>query len=199
MVGMRVRATFSDSRTRQTAFTPVAVKNWQRYGAQGVRLGPDDAAVTIVEFSDFTCPPCRAAATDLRDLRRLYPRSVALVYRHLIVHDRGKVAAIASACANRTGAFESMEDILFEQADSIGSKHWSKFAMEAGIRDTARFERCMREASIRNVITRDSIVAGRLGARGTPTLLLNNLRFDGYPGRKPLEAYLVQFLRKSAR
>src|ERR1043166_10218930 len=80
MVGMRVRATFSDSRTRQTAFTPVAVKNWQRYGAQGVRLGPDDAAVTIVEFSDFTCPPCRAAATDLRDLRRLYPRSVALVY-----------------------------------------------------------------------------------------------------------------------
>jgi len=48
----------------------------------GPSRGPDDAVVTIVEFSDFQCPFCRRALPTLQQVLERYPDDVRLVYRH---------------------------------------------------------------------------------------------------------------------
>src|SRR5687767_8016390 len=48
----------------------------------GTLMGPANATLKIVEFSDFQCPFCARVQTHLRTLRDRYPDRVAVVYRH---------------------------------------------------------------------------------------------------------------------
>src|SRR5262249_15232850 len=43
--------------------------------------GPQEAAVTIVEFSDFHCPFCARAVPTLQELQRHYPKGVRWVFK----------------------------------------------------------------------------------------------------------------------
>jgi protein-disulfide isomerase len=45
-------------------------------------LGPEGALVTIVEFSEFSCVPCRTAETILKALRSQYGDKVRLVWKN---------------------------------------------------------------------------------------------------------------------
>src|SRR5438093_1453862 len=87
--------------------------------------GPEDAAITIVEFSDFQCPHCAEAFPELRKLLR--SRSdVRLVFRHypldsscntslpVPLHPNACLAAIAAECAGDQGRFWEYHDVLFE-------------------------------------------------------------------------------------
>jgi hypothetical protein len=49
--------------------------------ARGPSLGPDDAPVTIVEFSDYRCGYCRKAESTVQQLLERYPSEVRLVSR----------------------------------------------------------------------------------------------------------------------
>src|SRR5574340_620263 len=63
------------------------------------RLGKADAKVTIVEFSDFQCPACRAAHKLLPDLLQKYPDQVEIVYRQFPltqIHPNAQIAAQAA-------------------------------------------------------------------------------------------------------
>jgi len=45
-------------------------------------LGPADAPVTVLEYGDYECPYCRAAARDVRRLLNLYPDMIRFVFRN---------------------------------------------------------------------------------------------------------------------
>ena len=45
--------------------------------------GPDTAAVTIVEFSDFQCPFCARVVSTLKEVEASYEGKVRLVWKHL--------------------------------------------------------------------------------------------------------------------
>ena len=60
-----------------------------------------DARVTIVEFADFQCPYCRAAALPLRAVISAYPNDVRLVFRQFPVaslHPMAERLAEGSMC-----------------------------------------------------------------------------------------------------
>ena len=48
----------------------------------GPTLGPEDAPVTIIEYSDFQCPFCAKSEEVLTAIRKSYPSMVRLVYKH---------------------------------------------------------------------------------------------------------------------
>ncbi len=85
--------------------------------------GPSDAAITLVEYSDFQCETCRAFAATLAQLEAKYPNDLRVVYRHFPVigspeqplHDKAATATIASEAAGRQGKFWEMHDILFDK------------------------------------------------------------------------------------
>ena len=98
-----------------------AVVDW---GLEGHRTGPPNAPVTIVNFSDFTCPFCQTQAPVLETVRRRFGGQVAVVFRHQPsqTNDVGRRAAIAAECAARADAFEPYHDLLFRHMDSLETR-----------------------------------------------------------------------------
>lgn len=83
-------------------------------------LGNKNAAVTLVEFSDFQCPFCGQFYTQTEaQLRKDYVDSgkVQFVYRQFPltqIHPNAEGAAEASECANEQGKFWQYHDLLFQ-------------------------------------------------------------------------------------
>ncbi|HSL29372.1 MAG TPA: thioredoxin domain-containing protein, partial [Anaerolineales bacterium] len=66
-------------------------------------LGPADAPITLVEFSDYQCPFCRRWHAEVYEpLLAAYPGQIRFVYRHLpldSIHPDAISAAEAAMCA----------------------------------------------------------------------------------------------------
>jgi protein-disulfide isomerase len=137
---------------------------WREYGREGVRQGPSDAAVTIVVFSDFQCPHCRAADSALTALRTRFGDDLAVVYRHFILNGPASVrAAVASECGHLAGAFDAVRKLLYMSADSLQTARWAQLADRAGVADTIEFKDCMEDERTTERLSRDVLAALKLG------------------------------------
>lgn len=78
--------------------------------------GPEDAKVTIIEFSDFQCPYCQKYAIEtLPQIKSEYGDKIRYVFRDypLPFHSNAKRAAIVASCAGQQGKYFEMHDLLF--------------------------------------------------------------------------------------
>ena len=86
-------------------------------------IGPADAPVTIIEFSDYQCPYCqRWHAEVFNRLLAEYPNQVRIVYRDLPLgnHPQAAPAAEAANCANEQDAFWEFHEYLFSYKYDLG-------------------------------------------------------------------------------
>lgn len=80
-------------------------------------VGPNDAPVTIVEFSDFECPFCQRAYPTVEQIMSEYKGKVRLVYKQLPLtnlHPHAQGAALASVCAQKQNKFWDYYHKLFQ-------------------------------------------------------------------------------------
>ncbi|MBB3727167.1 Na+/H+ antiporter NhaA [Nonomuraea dietziae] len=151
--------------------------------------GPEDAAVTLVEYGDFECPYCGRLYEILERLRERRP-DVRMVFRHFPLremHPRSLPAALAAEAAGEAGRFWEMHDMLYRNQDRLGDAELERYAADLGVRPwTGRDEHLRR-------IEEDESSGLDSGVRGTPTLFVNGAR---YTGPLTLEA-LTRALRDS--
>lgn len=151
-------------------------------------LGPDDAPITIVEFSDFQCPFCRRFHQDTyHALLDAYPGQIRFVYRHLpltSIHPDAFPAAIASMCANAQDAFWPYHDKLFS-GELLGREVYLQYAADLEL-DTQAFEACLDSDENNDFIQADSDFAINLGVNSTPTFFINGLAVIG---AQPLDVF----------
>jgi protein-disulfide isomerase len=178
---------------------PEAQADWLDYASQGHRLGPQKAAIAFVEFADFECPACRILESRIAKTRKHVPVEFSVVYRHfpLAMHPSARPAAQASECAAAQGRFEPMHDSLFSQREAVHAMEWTTIAASAGIPDLAEFDRCMRDSTATRVIEQDVDAAKRLHASGTPTILINGLRFTGTIAQERLDSLVRETLHRA--
>lgn len=180
---------------RRALGPPIATTVLPRDAAADVgdrpRIGPDDAVVTIVVFSDFACRYCRAAAADLAKFRRRWPGRVAVVMRHFPILDHGWPAALTAVCAARQGRLEAVQGVLCRDADAFGAKPWTAYAWEAGVRDTSAFSHCLTDAATVEIVRLDVQAAEDLGIRATPGVLVGRTLFLGRPGERRLRSSVL--------
>ena len=184
------------------ASTPVDVKNWERLSQQGHRVGPANARVTIVEFSDFQCPFCRRYALDaVPAIRRQYPADVAFVFRNwpLPVHQHSYDAAKSAECAGAQGRFDAYHDALFAQQGMIGTKPYAEFAREAGVRDSQVFAACLAKPGKVPSIETDMADAQAVGGHGTPTIVVNGWYLRAAPDSARLDSLIRAELARAGK
>lgn len=152
-------------------------------------LGPKDAPIVIVEFSDFQCPFCKRFHDEtLQPLLAAYSGKIRFVFRHLpltSIHSEAFPAAEASMCADEQNAFWQYHDKIFENQDRFGRELYVQISTDLGLDSTA-FQECLKGAKYRDVIQKDLDFALDLGVTSTPTFFINGL---AVVGAQPLEVF----------
>jgi protein-disulfide isomerase len=166
-----------------------AVVTWEplreEIEARGPQRGPNDAAITIVEFSDFQCPFCGRLEPVLRDLLKEYPTQVRLLFRNMplaAVHPNAQKAAEAGVCADNQGKFWVMHDLLYAEQNSLSADALKEKAKRLSL-DSAAFDDCLDSGHGGVAVKTDLDAGEHLGIISTPASFLNG-RFVG--GALPL-------------
>jgi len=165
-------------------------------------LGPADARVTIVEFSDFQCPHCRDLFRTLKTLEPQYPQ-VRVVFKDFPlnqIHPWTETASIGARCAymQSPDTFWQLHDAIFENQDLISTENvWEKltgFAKAAGL-DADAFKACMSSPEAKKAVAANQADGVALAVASTPTVFVNGRMLMG--GDRPtLEQYLKYELAK---
>jgi len=152
--------------------------------------GPDDALVTIVEFSDFECPFCGRVEPTVKEVQQKYGKDVRVVWMNnpLPFHKNAKPAATAALEAHSQKGdegFWAMHEKMFANQKALTNDNLEAWAKELGL-DLAKFKKALADDKYSKTILEQQTLANSLGARGTPSFFINgrNLR-----GAQPLPAF----------
>lgn len=152
-------------------------------------LGPDDAPVTLVEFSDFQCPFCARVTPTLYQIRDEYGDQVRIVFKHLPLsfHSKAPAAHAASMAAHKQGKFWEMHDKIFENQRAMSEANYVVWAGEIDL-DVEQFEKDRKSAQAKAHVDGDAKEAGSLGVSGTPGFFINGRYMSG---AKPFSEFKV--------
>jgi len=144
-------------------------------------MGPEDAPVTIVEFSDYQCPYCKRAEPVIKQVLERYPEQVRFVYRHFPldrIHPQARPAAEAAACADEQGLFWEFHEQLFAPDAKFDDTALEAYAVEAGV-DMDGFRSCLGERRTQALVEGDLQAGRSAGVSGTPAFFVNGIRLTG--------------------
>jgi protein-disulfide isomerase len=144
-------------------------------------IGPENAPVTLVEFSDFQCPFCGRFFPTLKRLEEKFGDQLRIVYRHYPItklHPNAVKAAEASMCAHDQGKFWDMHDLMFEEQNRLAVKDL-KLKAERLELDRKKFDACLDSGRHAERVQKDFDAAAKIGVTGTPALFLNGIPLEG--------------------
>lgn len=164
----------------------------ERLPKNGPSFGPADAKVTIVLFSDFECPFCRALAQTIREnVPKYYPQRVRVLFENfpLSKHPWAHAAAEAGSCLaeEKSTAFWAYHDWMFahqeeiNNADNPGTLITSE-AVKAGREngaDPARVRNCIETHEASAGVNREVQLGQELGISQTPTFFVDGRMVAG--------------------
>jgi protein-disulfide isomerase len=160
--------------------------------------GPQDAALTLIEYGDFQCPYCARAHDALTGLADEVG-GIRLVYRHLPLadfHPLAELAAEAAEAAASQGKFWEMHDMLFEQQRQVMDEEDLAMLAESTGLDIERFRADVLGRRHRPRVQGDLERARHDGASGTPTFFINGVRYQGDSDRASLQQALTEALAR---
>ncbi len=151
--------------------------------------GPENAKVTIIEFSDYQCPYCISWYQDVYTrLMADYEGKIRFVYRDFplySIHPEAGSAAEAANCAGAQDAYWQYHDALFGQKNGLGETAYSQYASDLGL-NVEEFNKCVSEHRYKSEVDADYKYASSLGVSSTPTFFVNGL---AVVGAQPYEVF----------
>ena len=137
-------------------------------------LGPSQAPVEIVVFSDFQCPYCSKVGELIENILEKNPKTVKVAFKHfpLGFHQYAQNAATAAVAAQAQGKFWEFHDLLFQNNKELTDDKINGLAKQLGL-NMKRFKADMASAATLERVTRDMEDGRRAGVQGTPTIFIN--------------------------
>ena len=137
-------------------------------------MGPANAPVTIVEFSDFQCPYCKRSVPLIKEILAKYPGKVKVVYRDYPGpnHPYAPQAAEAAQCAGDQGKFWEYHDGLFDHQAAGSGWDFIELAKAIGLNHDV-FATCLNTRRYQEEVAKDLHDAITLGVTSTPTFFIN--------------------------
>lgn len=152
-------------------------------------LGPSDAPVTLVMYSDYECPYCRKWYEEVfKPLRDDYQGKIRFVYKDFPLyglHANAAPAAEAANCAGDQGKYWEFQDKLFSMEQKLGTDGFTKYASDLSL-DQTKFSACLTSRKYEKEVQADYDFATNLGVQSTPTFFINGL---AVVGAQPLNVF----------
>ena len=179
----------------------------QHLPTSGPSFGPANAKVTVVIFSDFECPYCRAFAKTVRDnLPQKYSNDVRVLFEDFpiqSIHPWAFAASEAAHCigAQKAEAFWTFHDWIFEHQQEINPGNLrdkaAAFVKDQGL-DPSKFLSCLDTHAMAANVS-DSMKAGQgLQIQQTPTTFVNGRELSGAIEWKTLNEVIQMELNRPA-
>lgn len=167
--------------------------------------GAGRATTFVVLYGDYLCPYCRRLAPVLARLRQTFGERLAYAYRHFpneTAHPGASFMSRAAEAAGRQGRFWEMHDALFAHEPPLTEEAVRSFALEIGL-DMESFERDLGDDELTRRVEADVADGRRNGVTGTPTIFVDNQRYDGawdfYSMLEGIERPVAARVQRSAR
>ena len=159
-------------------------------------IGPEDAPVTIVEFFDYRCGPCRASMTTVNALPAKYQDQVRVVFKEFpILSPESEVAAIAALAAGRQGKYVEMHQAFMRSSSRFTEADILKIANELDM-DMARWQEDRKDPALLAQISDTHQLARTIGANATPTFVVGDTLFSGL-NRERLDSLITAEIAKA--
>lgn len=160
-------------------------------------LGPDNAPITLVEYSDFECPYCSRGYETVQSLLKKYPGKIRFVYKHLPLnfHPSADIAARyfeAIRLQSPQKAFE-FHDKIFTSQSSLkqGEKFLKKVALDVGA-NMKKLAIDIQSKEVQEKLENHENEARMFNMQGTPGFIINGIPVRGaYPAE-----YFVSIIEK---
>ncbi|MBN2111693.1 thioredoxin domain-containing protein [Candidatus Woesearchaeota archaeon] len=137
-----------------------------------------NASVNVIEFSDFQCPACAAAVSEVHKIRENYGDEVNVIFQHFPFHTDSFRAAEAAECARDQGKFWEYHDILFMNQGDMKTADLYSYAQILDI-DLLQFQACL-SSGIKTAVVNEGLELGKeAGLEGTPTFFINSRMLAG--------------------
>lgn len=159
--------------------------------------GNPEAEIILLEFSDFQCPFCAGATTEVERFMSDNEDKVLFVYKHLplaSIHPEALPAALASWAAEQQGQFWAFHDALFANQAALSDEFYVATAEALGL-DITQFNRDRASEAAEAAVARDLALASELQLRSTPTFLMDELLI---PGAVPADFFAEALARLEA-
>ena len=150
--------------------------------------GENKAGVTLIEYGDFQCPACRAFYPVVEQVVEKYKADIQFQFRHfplVQIHRHAFEGSRAAEAAGKQGRFFEMYQLLYENQDSWSSQSDPQailvsYAKSLGL-NTEQFKTDYASTAVTDSINADYQEAIKLGAKSTPTFVLNGKKLENNP------------------
>jgi len=152
----------------------------------GRTVGPEDAPVKIIEFSDYSCPYCLTAHKTLLDPILEYVEQGQVYFELQPIAFLGEPTILATQgalCAQEQGMFWPYHDRLFRAQEQYGRSAFTdvrlkEYATEVGL-DLDDFAKCLDSRKYLAEVQRLTREAQNGGVVATPTFFINGQKVEG--------------------
>jgi len=147
--------------------------------------GPMDAPIKVVEFADFMCGGCQAAAGALRAYFASQPSDINLTFKNFPlektcnpgigqgIHNGACELALGAICAAELQNFWPYHDRIFSRSWEVATR---KDVIDNGVAvgmDKAKLEACMASPGARSKLAKEVKEGFEVMVQVTPTLVVN--------------------------
>ena len=144
-----------------------------------IQIGPDDAKNTVIEFMDYFCGYCKKIHSELIDLVKNRDDTRVIFLQHPILSESSTVVAYMVIAANMQNKGFELHNELFSIEGSLNQKKLDEILDKLEI-NKVKLRIDIGKEEIKNTVNLSSFLANGAGARGTPTLFINEEFIGGY-------------------
>lgn len=150
-------------------------------------IGPKDAPVKIIEFTDYQCPFCGRVRATVSQILEEYKGKVRYVIRDfpLSFHKDALKAHEGAHCAGDQGKYWEMNKKLFTDQGKIQVEDLKKYAADIKL-DAKKFADCLDSGKYTDRVRQSQEYGEKVGVSGTPAFFINGRMISG---ARPFEAF----------
>lgn len=159
-------------------------------------IGNKNANVTIVEFSDFSCPYCGATSGETANMVA-YMKSndpswqpavpgimkdyvntgkAMFVYKYSIGHTGAKPATLVAFCLNDQNLFWKFHDKVYVNQTAVENLDAMKVLAKSLGADMTKLQSCLDSKKYDSKLTDDEALGQSIGIGGTPAIYANGVK-----------------------
>lgn len=159
-------------------------------------FGPKNAKVTIIEYGDFECGPCKQLQSNIETAMAGHTNDVRFVWKDMpndSVHPNATNASIAAQCANRQGQFWEFARALFDRQTYLADSQYEQIATDLKL-NLNDFSNCFTKKETLPIVQKNFNEGKALGIVATPTLFIGDKQYVGVQSLEDINSAISEQL-----